>query len=93
MSHTISRGEKCASTRSMKRVVGVAWTVIREEGKLVFVLGTPGLIGISIDVCCKEGVGGPTHTMDGRPKVKRRICKMELENAEGGLEGCGRLHA
>ena len=31
--------------------------------------------------------------MGERPKVKRRICAMELENAEGGLEGCGRLHA
>ena len=37
-----------------------AWTVIREEGKLVFVLGTPGLRGISIDVCHK-GAGG-LHT-------------------------------
>ena len=27
-----------------------AWTVIREEGKLVFVLGTLGWRGISIDV-------------------------------------------
>ena len=32
----------------------------------------------------KEGAGGPTHTMGERPKVKRRICVMELENAEGG---------
>ena len=37
--------------------------MIREEGKLVFVLGTPGLRGISINVCRKEGVGGPTHTV------------------------------
>ena len=43
-------------------------------------------------MCCKEGVEGPTHTVGERPKVKRRICAMELENAEGGLEGCG-LHA
>ena len=48
-----------------------AWTVTREEGKLVFVLGTPGQRGISIDVCRKEGAGGPTHTMGERPKVKR----------------------
>ena len=41
----------------------------------------------------KKELGGPTHTMGERPKVKRRICAMELENAEGGLEGCGRLHA
>ena len=34
-----------------------AWTVTREEGKLVFVLGTPGLRGISIDVC-RKGAGG-----------------------------------
>ena len=61
-----------------------AWTVIREEGKLVFVLGTPGWRGMSIDVCRKEGVGGPTHTVGERPKLKRRICTMELENAEGG---------
>jgi len=27
---------------------------------------------------------GPTHTVGARPKVKRRICAMELENAEGG---------
>ena len=44
-------------------------------------------------MCHKEGAGGPTHTMGERPKVKRRICTMELENAEGGLEGCGHLHA
>ena len=31
--------------------------------------------------------------MGERPKVKRRICVMELENAEGGLEGCGCVHA
>ena len=35
-------------------------------------------------MCCKEGAGGPTHTVGERPKVKRRICAMELENAEGG---------
>ena len=35
-------------------------------------------------LCRKEGAGGPTHTMGERPKVKRRICAMELENAEGG---------
>ena len=38
-----------------------AWMVTREEGKLVFVLGTPGQRGISIDVCRKEGAGG-LHT-------------------------------
>ena len=38
-----------------------AWTVIREDGMLVFVLGAPGYRGISIDVCCKEGAGG-LHT-------------------------------
>ena len=27
---------------------------------------------------------GPTHTMGERPKLKRRIRAMELENAEGG---------
>ena len=31
--------------------------------------------------------------MGQRPKVKRRICAMGLENAEGGSEGCGRVHA
>ena len=41
----------------------------------------------------KKELGGPTHSVDERPKVKRQICAMELENAEGGLEGCGRLHA
>ena len=40
--HTISRGEECASTRTLKRVVGVRHGRTREEGKLVFVLGTPG---------------------------------------------------
>ena len=35
-------------------------------------------------MCRKEGAGGPTHTVGERPKVKRRICAMELENAEGG---------
>ena len=44
-------------------------------------------------MCRKEGAGGPTHIVRERPKVKRRICAMELENAEGGLAGCGRLHA
>ena len=44
-------------------------------------------------MCRKEGAGGPTHTVGERPKVKRRICAMELENDEGGLEGCRRLHA
>ena len=44
-------------------------------------------------MCRREGAGGPTHTMGERPKVKIRICAMELENAEGGLEGCMRLHA
>ncbi len=60
-----------------------AWTVTREEGNLVFVLGTPGKRGILIDVC-RKGAGGPTHTVGEWPKVKRRICAMELENAEGG---------
>ena len=44
-------------------------------------------------MCRKEGAGGPTHSVGERPKVKRRICAMELENVEGGLEGCGSLHA
>ena len=44
-------------------------------------------------MCRKEGAGGPTHTVGERPKVKIRICAMEIENAEGGLEGCGHLHA
>ena len=48
--------------RTMKKSGGSeAWTVTREEGKLVSVLGTPGYRGISIDVCRKEGVGG-LHT-------------------------------
>ena len=44
-------------------------------------------------MCRKEGAGGPTHTVGERPKVKRRICTMELENAEGGSEGGGHVHA
>ena len=32
----------------------------------------------------KEGAGRPTNTVGEQPKVKRRICAMELENAEGG---------
>ena len=32
----------------------------------------------------KKELGGPTHTVGERPEVKRRICVMELENAEGG---------
>lgn len=56
----------------------------REEGKYVFVVRTPGKRGISINVCRKEGARGATHTMGERPKVKRRICVMELENVEGG---------
>ena len=50
---TMSRGEECASMRSMKRGwecapawnrIGHrgAWTVRREEGKYVFVVGTLG---------------------------------------------------
>ena len=35
----------------------------KRKGKLVFVLGTPGKRGISINVCRKEGAGGPTHTV------------------------------
>ena len=31
----------------------------------------------------KKELGG-LHTVGERPKVKRRICAMELENAEGG---------
>ena len=34
---------------------------------------------------CRKGAGGPTHTVGERPKVKRRICAMELENAEAGV--------
>ena len=41
----------------------------------------------------KEGAGGPTHTVGEWPKVKRRICAMKLENAEGGWEACGCVHA
>ena len=42
---------------------------------------------------CRKGAGGPRHIVGERPKVKRRICAMELENAEGGCEGCGRVNA
>ena len=38
-----------------------------------------------IDRCVlKRRSWGPTHTVGERPKVKRRMCAMELENAEGG---------
>ena len=40
-------------------------------------------------MCHKEGAGRPTHTMGERPKVKRRICAMALENAEGGERDAG----
>ena len=44
-----------------KRGGSEAWMVRREEGKLVFVVGTPGYRGISIGVCWKQGAGG-LHT-------------------------------
>ena len=42
------------------------------------------MCAVKIDVCRKEGAGGPTHIVGEWPKVKRRISAMELENAEGG---------
>ena len=40
-------------------------------------------------MCRIEGAGGPTHTVGERPKVKRRICAMELENAKEGERDAG----
>ena len=39
---------------------------------------------IWLERCSVKKELGPTHTVGERPKVKRRICAMELENAEGG---------
>ena len=38
----IERGEVCEYENDEKSGGSEAWTVAREEGKLVFVLGTPG---------------------------------------------------
>ena len=40
--HTISRGGVCEYENDEKTGGSEAWMVTREEGKLVFVLGTPG---------------------------------------------------
>ena len=41
-SYYIEGGEVCGYEIDEKSGGSEAWTVIREEGKLVFVLGTPG---------------------------------------------------
>ena len=41
-SYYIEGGEVCEYEIDEKSCGSEAWTVIREEGKLVFVLGTPG---------------------------------------------------
>ena len=41
-SYYIERGGVCEYEIDEKSGGSEAWTVIREEGKLVFVLGTPG---------------------------------------------------
>ena len=46
----------------------------------VYVVGRHHRRGLSIGVCQK----GVVETLGEQPKVKRRICAMELENAEGG---------
>ena len=37
----------------------------------------------------KKEPGGPTHTVGERPKVKRRICTMELEMLREGERDAG----